>query len=76
MKIERILDLREVADALRMSVDGVRTQIRKGRLAFIRIGSPRHGRIRIRESDLLAFLERNRTSAFGERIGSARKNGS
>jgi excisionase family DNA binding protein len=73
MKIEKHFDVREVADALHMSVDGVRTQIRKGKLAFIRIGSPRHGRIRISESDLLAFLQRNRIAAFGEKVGSAPK---
>jgi excisionase family DNA binding protein len=73
MKIEKHFDLREVADIVKMSVDAIRTQIREGKLAFIRIGTPRHGRIRISESDLQAFLERNRIAALGEKIGSAPK---
>jgi excisionase family DNA binding protein len=73
MKIEKHFDLREVADIVNMSVDAIRTQIHKGKLAFIRIGTPRHGRIRISESDLQAFLDRNRIAALGEAVGSPSK---
>jgi excisionase family DNA binding protein len=80
MKVEKQYTLREVADLLHMSVDAMRSAVWKRRIGYTRIGSPRHGRIRISESDLQAFLERHRVAALGEKVGSTprktRKNGS
>lgn len=65
MKIERYYSLKEVAERLGVSVDCVRRLVWKRRLAHTRIGSP-HGRIRVSESDLKAYLERTRVGAYGE----------
>jgi excisionase family DNA binding protein len=71
MKIQKYFSLREAANMLNISVDNVRTRLEQRQLAFTRIGGPR-GRIRIAESDLEAFLARNRTAAHGEAIGSSK----
>jgi excisionase family DNA binding protein len=67
MKIQKHFSLREVADMLNVSVDCLRTQLEKRRVAFNKVG----GRIRIAESDLEAFLARNRIAAHGEAISSS-----
>jgi excisionase family DNA binding protein len=68
MKIEKHFSLREVAELLNVSIDCLRTQLEKRRVAFTKVG----GRIRIAESDLEAFLARGRVSAYGEAIISSR----
>jgi excisionase family DNA binding protein len=66
MKIQKHFSLREVAEMLNVSVDCLRTLLEKRRLAFNKVG----GRIRIAESDLEAFLARNRVAAHSETISS------
>ncbi len=69
MKVQKHFSLREVAEMLNVSVDCLRTQLEKRRVAFNKVG----GRIRIAEDDLQAFLSRNRIAAHGEAIGSSKR---
>jgi excisionase family DNA binding protein len=57
------LTIAETATELRSSTDFVRDEIRRRRLASIRLG----WRYFIAREDLEAYLKRSRTAAFGEK---------
>ena len=53
---ERLLTIRELSERLRVSIASVYALIKSGKIAALRVGM-RSGAIRIRESDVAAYLE-------------------
>jgi excisionase family DNA binding protein len=65
MKIERRYGIKNVAEILNISPDATRDLISKRAIAHHRIG----GKIMVSESDLEAYLDRQRIAAYGEQVG-------
>ena len=75
--IEHQYKLREAADAANLSVDSMRAKVLNGEIGYTRLSNSPSGRIRISESDLRAFLERNRQPVIADtQAPRKKKNGS
>ena len=55
--MEKIYTTREVAEMLHMNVQTIRKYTRDGDLKSFKVGSPKKGKIKIKESDLDAFIK-------------------
>ncbi len=65
---ERLLTAREVADLLAVTASTIVDWAEAGRLPFIRLGGTARGRLRFRESDILAVIASWTVPARSERL--------